>query len=138
METACYERMEIDRTKFDPEWRDDIFDQEALDFPLVLPDSMPPVGKVWVMSRMESQVRVFGEIYPDARSRMVTAMVKRSDKVDFYTVRNQDGEVVAKDNPILNFMFPPKAWMSDGAEERPSFWIPGRTVTRDSSRMSII
>ena len=102
---------------FDPTWRDDIFDTQAIDIPLALPDTTPRNSDVWV----EKQ-KIWNEVIFENESiyglpRFVTAILKTSDMSKQYTLQDSHGNIVSN-NSIISMMFPAKAWMTDSGEER--------------------
>jgi hypothetical protein len=53
------------------------------------------------------------------KPRMVTTILKRSDMVNYYNkATDGKGNVIPLDDSVYNFIFPPKAWMSDSMQER--------------------
>jgi len=52
------------------------------------------------------------------KPRWVTSIVKRSDMANYYKATDSKGNVIPPDDPVYNFVFPPKAWMSDSMQER--------------------
>jgi hypothetical protein len=103
---------------FDPDWRDDVFDPAALEIPLVFPSDSSPDGGIWVQSRIEGDEFVFGKAHRHSSPRVVKAIIKKSDLIDYHTFSDQAGNPMPKSHPIYDVLFPPKAWMSDSAEER--------------------
>ena len=108
--------------RFDPTWRDDQFASIALHLNLRLPEDTPRNGRIWVHSAWERSESLFGESYQHAAPRRVTAILKPSDKGKYYTLRDEHGQVFGRDNPLLDLVFPPKAWMTDSAQERCMTW----------------
>jgi len=102
---------------FNPIWRDDIFDKQALDIHLYLPDVIPENNQLWVEKQIISQEFIFGHLHTYASCREMTSLVKPSDMADYYQVRNEKGEIISSDHPVFSYMFPPQAWMSDIGEE---------------------
>jgi spermidine synthase len=104
--------------RFDPTWRDDQFASIALLLNLQLPKDTPRNGRIWVQSNWERSEALFGESYQNPTPRRVTAIIKPSDKGKYYTLRDQDGQTHDQTSPLLDVIFPPKAWMSDSVQER--------------------
>ncbi len=104
--------------QFDPTWRDDVFDQQALEIPLALPQPTPRNQSVWIAVRPVREEVVFGKHHRHETFRRVTTVLKPSEMAQYYEVRNSKKEVIPHDDPVVSLMFPPKAWMSDAGEER--------------------
>ena len=103
---------------FDPSWRDDIFDSQALEFSLALPSATPRNDGVWIETQLVHQETIFGCPYIYNSPRLKTAVLKASDLSQRFTVVDQDGQAMSPDSAIAAAIFPPKAWMSDSGEER--------------------
>ncbi len=103
---------------FDPTWRDDIFDVQAINLPLTLPTVTPRNDRTWVDARAVSHETIFGHRHVYEPYRLVTSVLKPSDMAQYYTVSDEHGNVLATDNPAIAAIFPAKAWMSDSGEER--------------------
>ena len=103
---------------FDPNWRDDVFDPQALEIQLCLPEKSLKKGKIWIDTKFASRGYIFGKPHEYASERKITAVLKPSDMGRFYQVANQDGEILENDEAAMSFMFPPKSWMTDSGEER--------------------
>lgn len=103
---------------FDPTWRDDMFDVQAITLPLALPAVTPRNDRSWVDVRVVRHETIFGHRHVYEPCRVVTSVLKPSDMPQYYTVRDGHGHVVDVDNPLTAAMFPAKAWMSDSGEER--------------------
>lgn len=108
--------MENDKL-FDPQWRDDIYNEEALNIPLVLPYTSEPNNRVWVRKKVSMGENVFGKYREFKKPRVITAMVKKVRSHPSRRITDKNGNDVPEDNPIWDFLNPPKAWMSDKAEE---------------------
>ncbi|MBC8228185.1 hypothetical protein H8E77_01395 [bacterium] len=104
--------------RFNPEWRDDIFHPYALEIPLVLPEETSLGDGVWVKKKQKREETVFGKEINHESPRWLTAIVKRSDIAKFSQVKDSQGNILPPDHPMNDFFFPPKAWVSDSAEER--------------------
>ena len=112
--------------RFDPTWRDDQFELIALHLNLHLPADTPRNRRIWVQSAWERSESLFGESYQHSAPRRVTAIVKPSDKGKYYTLRNEHGEIQEHNSPLLDVIFPPKAWMTDSAQERCMTWMAAK------------
>ncbi len=110
--------MKNKESRFDPEWRDDVFDSRALQFFLLFPLDTPANGRIWVETTVKRQENVFGREYKHESARKVKAILKRSDLINDHVLSGHDGKPIPKDNSIYDVIFPPKAWMSDTAAER--------------------
>lgn len=102
---------------FDPTWRDDILDIEAIDIPLLLPDTTPRNSDVWVEKQKRWDEIIFRESHTYEQPRIITAVLKPSEMSQHYVMTDSKGNVTS-DDAIMSMMFPPKAWMSDSGEER--------------------
>lgn len=102
---------------FDPRWRDDIYNEEALNIPLVLPPVSEPNNSVWVAKTVVEGETVFGKYRKFKKPRVITAMIKKIRSHPSRKITDGNGNDITEDNPIWNFLNPPKAWMSDKAEE---------------------
>ncbi len=103
---------------FDPTWQDDVFDVQALNAPLALPDVTPRNNRAWVDVKAVRQETIFGHRHVYEPYRLVTSVLKPSDMAQYYTVTDGDGNVLAADDCVISAIFSPKAWMSDSGEER--------------------
>lgn len=103
---------------FDPTWRDDIFDIQAIDTPLILPKPTSRNDHVWIDVRPVPHETIFGHQHRYKPYRVITSVLKPSDMTQYYALKDEQGNIVAADNPLMQFVFPPKAWMSDSGEER--------------------
>jgi len=102
---------------FDPFWRDDIYDEEALNIPLVLPPESEPNNRVWVRKKVTRDELVFGKDHQLKEPRVLTALVKKVRSTPGRKITDEDGNPVPDDSPIWEFLHPPKAWMTNSAEE---------------------
>ncbi|TGO03581.1 hypothetical protein PN36_03610 [Candidatus Thiomargarita nelsonii] len=105
-------------SRFDPSWRDDVIEQEAIDIPLVFPEDTPPTGEIWVESRPRLKERLFNDDVELEKPRRVTSIVKRSYMLNYYKIADNQGNFIPLDDPIYNFIFQPKTWMNDSMSER--------------------
>ena len=103
---------------FDPNWRDDVFDAQALDLPLALPHPTPRNDNIWVEVQALHQETIFDQQHTYEPYRLETAILKPSVLSEQFTLANQDGQEVPSTSSIASAIFPPKAWMSDAGEER--------------------
>ena len=103
---------------FDPDWRDDVFNAQALAIPLALPDPMLRNDSIWVEVQALHQETIFDRQHTYEPYRLETAILKPSELSDQFALADQDGRVVAPSSGIASAIFPPKAWMSDSGEER--------------------
>lgn len=103
---------------FDPTWRDDVFDVQAVEIPIALPDATPRNNRVWIEKRAVRHETIFGHHHTYEPYRKVTSVLKPSDIAGYYTVKDGHGEVLPSDHPVFAYIFPAKAWMSDTGEER--------------------
>ncbi len=106
-------------SKFDPSWRDDVFDPMAIEIPLVFPEDTQPNGEIWIKSKPCFREVVFKEEYKHEKPRWQTSILKKSEMMKHYTAKDIQGNVIPMDdNSIYDMVFPPKAWMSDTIQER--------------------
>lgn len=105
-------------SRFDPTWRDDVFDLAVLDIPLIFPEETPPNGKIWIATKFQTRETVFRQEYCHEEPRKVTAILKRSDLVNHYQTTDEEGNVLPSDHPLYDVIFKPKAWMTDSMGER--------------------
>jgi hypothetical protein len=105
-------------SRFDPTWRDDAREPEALEIPLVFPEDTPPTGEIWVESRPRLKERLFNDEIELEKPRRVTSIVKRSDMANYYKLTDNKGNIIPPDDPVYNFIFQPKTWMNDSMAER--------------------
>ena len=103
---------------FNPTWRDDVFDVQAIDIPLALPGITPRNNNVWIDAREVLHEIIFGHKHLYESYRRVISVLKPSDMAQYYKIEAQDGSVIAADDPAIAVLFPAKAWMSDSGEER--------------------
>ena len=68
--------MEYDNL-FDPRWRDDVYDEKALNIPLLLPPVSVPNNRIWVAKKVIRGEEVFGEYLEYKKPRVITAVVKK-------------------------------------------------------------
>jgi hypothetical protein len=102
---------------FDPCWRDDVYDEEVLNIPLLVPPISEPNNRVWVVKKVIRGEDVFGEYRKYKKPRVITSIVKRVRSHAGRKITDENGNDVSDDNPIWDILSPPKAWMSDKAEE---------------------
>jgi spermidine synthase len=126
-----YQFVRLDRKKFSPDWRDDIVDQEAIKLSLIMPEDTKPNGYIWVTSKSEYVEELFGKQYRNTTPRTVKAIVRRSEKVNRYTLVSEDGREMEKDHPVFDLIFHPKAWMTDSAEERCTMYAAAKLAKGD-------
>lgn len=103
---------------FDPTWRDDIFEVQALEIPLALPDPTPRRHSIWIDQRPRHGETIFGHDHFYQPYRWVTSVLKPSDMTQYYRLKDQQGNILPADSPAMSVIFPPKAWISDAGEER--------------------
>lgn len=103
---------------FDPTWRDDVFDIQAVEIPLALPESTPRNNRVWIDVRPVRYEMILERQHTYDPYRLVTTVLKPSDMAGYYTVKDGHGQIIPADDPTISVIFPPKAWMSDSGEER--------------------
>jgi hypothetical protein len=111
-------QMKDKETRFDPSFRDDVFDSQALQFFLLFPLDSPPNDSIWVETTSTRQENVFGREYKHESPRRVKAILKKSNLIDYHVLSDHAGNPIPKDDPAYDVIFPPKAWMSDTAAER--------------------
>jgi hypothetical protein len=116
---------------FDPAWRDDIFDEQAFDIPLVLPAQTEPNNRIWVKKKVVWGEEIFGTYHKYKKPRIITAILKKSPKPALYVMRDVEGREVEQDHPVYDIIFPPKAWMSDNAQELCSMYIAAKEARGD-------
>jgi hypothetical protein len=104
--------------RFDPDWRDDIFHPEAIDMLLVFPRDTPNDNEIWVHSKVVRREEFFGKEYIHDTPRRVKAIVKKNELSKKFSFVTEDGTRLPPDHPMLDFVFPPKAWISDNMQER--------------------
>ncbi len=117
------------RKGFDDNWRDDVLDEKSLDIPLTFPLETEPNNKMWIDYSIIKDEVILKEHHTYETYRKVTAMLKPSDKINHYSVTNANGESVDLNSRALNFMFPPKAWMSDHGTERTTMYMAAKEAT---------
>lgn len=103
---------------FDSDWRDNVFDAQALEIPLALPAPMPRNDSIWVEVQALHHETIFGQQHIYEPYRLETAILKPSELSGQFTLADQDGRAIAPNSGIASAIFPPKAWMSDAGEER--------------------
>ena len=103
---------------FDPNWRDDVFDAQALEILLALPDPMPRNDSIWVEVQALHHETIFDQRHAYEPYRLETAILKPSELSGQFALADQDGRAIASDSSIASAIFPPAAWMSDSGEER--------------------
>lgn len=108
----------IDDSRFDVTWRDDVFDGNAIKFPLIFPENSAPNNKIWVDSKLKMREIVFEKEIRHTYPRKITAILKKSDLVSRYVFTDRSGNDVPQSSSLYDFIFPPKAWMSDTFQER--------------------
>jgi len=113
---------------FDPAWQDDVFDRQALDIPLYLPEKTPKNDKSWIEKRFVPEETIFEKLYTYEEGRIETAVVKPSDMPGYFQICNQKGDILPSSHPVFSFLFPPKSWMSDNGEERCMMLAPAKTA----------
>ncbi|OQY48060.1 MAG: hypothetical protein B6242_03445 [Anaerolineaceae bacterium 4572_78] len=105
-------------THFDPTWRDDVFDVQALETPIVLPDSTSRSDHVWIKKHVTCHETIFEHYHVYDTFREITTVLKHSDMAQFYRATDEHGNELPAGHVAFDYMFPPKAWMSDMGEER--------------------
>jgi len=113
---------------FNPQWRDDIYNDAARKIPLALPPRSESNDGIWVAKQVIRGESVFGEYHNYKKSRILTAIVKKVKANPFIKITNEDGSVVPEDSPIMEFLNPPKAWMTDSTEELMSMYAVAEKV----------
>ena len=105
-------------TRFDPDWRDDVYVPTVLDIPLLFPKNMlrDPARRVWVQSRFERGETFFDQEFQYGR--VITYLLKRSDAIQYSEFKDSKGNQVPKEDEIYDAAFPPQAWMTDALQER--------------------
>ncbi|MBF0116992.1 MAG: hypothetical protein HQM04_18360 [Magnetococcales bacterium] len=105
-------------TRFDSDWRDDIYIPDVLDIPLVFPRDArrKPAKSVWVQSRFEREETSFDQEF--RRGRVITYLLKRSDAIQYNELRDSKGNPVPKEDDTYDAIFRPQAWMTDALQER--------------------
>ncbi|MCP4113015.1 MAG: hypothetical protein GY749_47055 [Desulfobacteraceae bacterium] len=105
--------------RFNPEWRDDIFDLEAIEPALLFPDeTSSEKGDIWVKTNYKRAETVFDKLHRHEEPRQIVAIVKKSEMAQYYTTKDVHGNILPDDDPVYDYAFPPKAWMTDSTEER--------------------
>jgi SAM-dependent methyltransferase len=108
--------MENDKL-FDPQWRDDIYNEKVLNIPLLLPPESEPNNRVWVSKKVVTGEHVFGKYCEFKKPRVITAIVKKARSHPSRRITDENGNDVPEDDPIRDILNPPRALMSDNAEE---------------------
>ncbi|MEM6451790.1 MAG: hypothetical protein AAF703_15910 [Cyanobacteria bacterium P01_D01_bin.105] len=103
----------IAETVFDPDWRDDVFDAQALEIPLALPGLMPRDNSIWVEVQALHKETIFDQQHTYDPYRFETAILKPAELSKQFTLADQDRRAIASNSGIASVIFPPKAWMSD-------------------------
>lgn len=116
---------------FDPTWRDDIYDERALDIPLILPGQTDPNSKIWVKKQVVRGEEIFGEYHDYKSPRVITAILKRSPLPGPYVLTDMDGKELEKDDRVFDLIFPPKAWMTDNAQELSTMYNTAKEARGD-------
>jgi SAM-dependent methyltransferase len=118
---------------FDPHWRDDVYDEEALNIPLLLPPISNPDNnkRVWVVKQVIRGEDVFGKYLEHKKPRVITAVIKKVRPHPSRKITDKDGNEVSDDDPLWNFLNPPKAWMSDKADELMSMYSVAKEARGD-------
>eukprot|EP00164_Ancoracysta_twista_P005326 GFYU01007289.1.p1 GENE.GFYU01007289.1~~GFYU01007289.1.p1 ORF type:complete len:379 (-),score=53.59 GFYU01007289.1:370-1506(-) len=124
------------QSHFDPWWCDSVFDARAIYAPLALPSATTKPGRsiqnqrLWVMARGVKSEDVFGETHEYDHHRKITAIVKPSEMLDhvkLVDLESSEGSVVPDE--IMDMVFPPKAWMTDAANERCMMFAAAQEAT---------
>lgn len=115
---------------FDPEWRDDVYSEEALEVPLMLPPQSKPNSSVWVGKKVIRGEEVFGKDRKYSKPRVITALVKKSRPVGM-KLTDDKGNETPEDSPVWDIINPPKAWMSDKAEELMTMFAAAKEARGD-------
>lgn len=118
-------------TTFDPNWRDDVFDEKVLDIPLMLPRIIEPNSKIWVSKKVVRGEEVFGKFHKYDEPRILTAIVKKTQPHPGRRLTDEDGNEVSTDNPVWDFLNPPKAWMTDAAQELMTMYSAAKEARGD-------
>ncbi len=118
-------------TLFDPRWRDDVYDEGVWDIPLVLPEVSEPGKGVWVAKKVIRGEEVFGEFREYKKPRVITAMVKKVRAHEGRKLTDEDGNEVPEDSPVWDLLNPPKAWMSDNAQELMTMYSAAKQARGD-------
>lgn len=108
----------LETSYFDPNWRDDVFDIQAINTPLALPEATPRNNSVWVDVQPVHHEKVFGQQHIYNPYRLITSILKPSNMAQYYMVKDEHGQTLSVDDSIMAAIFPAKAWMSDSGEER--------------------
>jgi len=116
---------------FDPRWRDDVYNEEVLNIPLLLPSKSKPNNRVWVAKKVVRGEEVFGEYREYKKPKVITAVVKKVGSHAGRKITDSDGNEVSDDNPIWDILSPPKAWMTDNAEELMSMHATAKEARGD-------
>ncbi|MCU0286123.1 MAG: hypothetical protein MUF15_06960 [Acidobacteria bacterium] len=120
-----------DHKVFDPEWRDDVYCEEAFNIPLLLPRPRKTNDRVWAWKRAHKSEEIFGRNKKYDRPRVITAIVKKTHGRPSMKLTDDKGNDVSEDNPIWDIVNPPKAWMSDSAEELMSMFSAAKEARGD-------
>ncbi|MCK5871503.1 MAG: hypothetical protein KAG26_01655, partial [Methylococcales bacterium] len=106
---------------FNPLWRDDCFDLQALEIPLLFPDSPNKSNindEIWINKQRVNEEFIFECHHKYDSPRQRVAILKPSNMAQHYKVTNAHDEVITPNQSMLNAFFPPKAWMTDNGQER--------------------
>jgi hypothetical protein len=79
---------------FNPRWRDDVYDEKALNIPLLLPPVSAPNNRIWVAKKVIRGEEVFGKYQEYKKSRVITAVVKKN--------RSHAGRKITDENGSLS------------------------------------
>ncbi|MBE9070952.1 class I SAM-dependent methyltransferase [Leptolyngbya cf. ectocarpi LEGE 11479] len=108
----------LETSYFNPNWRDDVFNIQAINMSLALPEATPRNNSVWVDVQSVHSEKVFGQQHIYTPYRLITSILKPSNMAQYYTVQDEHGHTISADDSIMATIFPAKAWMSDSGEER--------------------
>ncbi|MEO0377645.1 MAG: hypothetical protein AAF329_24195, partial [Cyanobacteria bacterium P01_A01_bin.17] len=75
---------------FNPAWRDDVFDAQALEIPLALPRPTPRDGNIWVEVRAMQHETIFDHEQTYEPYRLETAILKPSEMTEQFALADQD------------------------------------------------
>ncbi|MCP4158178.1 MAG: hypothetical protein GY757_61330, partial [bacterium] len=103
----------------------------VLDIPLVLPLAGKPNNNVWVARTVCRGDNVFGQYRELKSPRIITGIVKKIHSQPSSTLTDENGDEVTEDNPVWDFLNPPKAWMTDSAEELMSMYATAKESRGD-------
>lgn len=80
---------------FDPDWRDDVLDHQALEISLALPDPMPRSGHIWIEVRAMHHETIFGQQHTYKPYRLETAILKPSEMAQQFALADENGRAIA-------------------------------------------